>query len=144
VIVDHIGVVVKSLEEGCRLWEGLFGYRQATEMTRNVRQDVRVVFLKKANSVDVKLIEPTSESSAVSALARRGGGLHHLCFKCDSLPEGMDSLVQKGARVLTPPEPGEAFDSEDIAFLYVGQGLNVELIDTEKRANRLPEAPDAD
>jgi methylmalonyl-CoA/ethylmalonyl-CoA epimerase len=134
--VDHIGVVVKSLEEGCRLWESLFGYRQATEMVRNARQHVRVVFLKKDNSVDIKLIEPTSESSAVSALARRGGGLHHLCFKCDSLHEGMDALVQKGARVLTPPEPGEAFDNEDIAFLYVGQGLNVELIDTEKRADR--------
>jgi methylmalonyl-CoA/ethylmalonyl-CoA epimerase len=133
--VDHIGVVVKSLEEGCRLWESLFGYQQATEMTLNVRQGVRVVFLKKANSVDIKLIEPISESSAVSALARRGGGLHHLCFRCDSLHEGVDALVNKGGRVLTPPEPGEAFDNEEIAFVYVGQGLNIELIDTEKKAN---------
>jgi hypothetical protein len=45
--------------------------------------------------------------------------------------------VEKGARVLVSPEPGEAFDNENIAFVYVDLGLNIELIDTEKRAGRI-------
>ena len=136
-VVDHIGIVVKSIEEGIKLWNYLFGYRQATDVTINTRQNVKVAFLKKENSIDIKLIEPASESSPVSALARRGGGFHHICFMCDSLHEELDQLIKKGGRVLSPPEPGEAFDNEEISFLYVGQGLNIELIDTEKRANKI-------
>ena len=44
----------------------------------------------------------------------------------------------EGLRILTSPEPGEAFDNELIAFLFAGNGLNIELIDTDKKAGRLP------
>ena len=37
-------------------------------------------------------------------------------------------------RVLTEPQPGEAFHNHPIAFVYVNHGLNVELIDTDRRA----------
>ena len=36
--------------------------------------------------------------------------------------------------VLAAPQPGEAFDNEPIAFVYAGQGLNVELIATDRKA----------
>ena len=29
-IIDHIGIVVKSIKDGIRHWEDFFGYRQAT------------------------------------------------------------------------------------------------------------------
>jgi len=45
-----------------------------------------------------------------------------------------------GLHVLAPQQPGEAFENEKIAFVYVGGGLNIELIETEKRARRLPES----
>ena len=137
-VIDHLGIVIKSMEEGIRLWKDLLGYRQVTEVTTNTLQKVKVVFLKKRGSIDIKLIEPSSEFSPVSALARRGGGLHHICFKCDSLHGELDRLCAHGGRTLNPPEPGEAFENEDIAFVFIGQGLNIELIDTDKRANPIP------
>lgn len=136
-VIDHIGIVVKSIEEGVGLWENLFGYRQVTEATINTRQKVKVVFLKKQNSIDIKLIEPTSESSPISALARRGGGLHHICFRSQNVHDELVKLNALGGRTLSPPEPGEAFENEQIAFAFVGQGLNIELIDTDKRANKI-------
>ena len=33
-----------------------------------------------------------------------------------------------------PPQPGEAFNNHDIAFLLARYGLNIELIDTEEKA----------
>jgi hypothetical protein len=35
--------------------------------------------------------------------------------------------------VLVPPQPGEAFNNHEIAFLLARYGLNIELIDTEER-----------
>jgi methylmalonyl-CoA/ethylmalonyl-CoA epimerase len=133
-VVDHIGIAVKSLEEGIKHWENIFGYRQATEIVTNTRQKVRVVFLSKHNSIDIKLIEPIDETSPVYNFCRKGGGLHHLCFKCADIKNELDLMKSKGLRILAPPQPGEAFENENIAFVFAKQGLNIELIDTEKRA----------
>ena len=42
--------------------------------------------------------------------------------------------MEGGARVLATPQPGEAFEGEEIAFLFCKNGLNVELIATERKA----------
>ena len=80
-IIDHLGIVVKSIEEGISYWEKVFGYKQMTEIVINTRQKVKVVFLTKENSLLIKLIEPTDETSPVYRIARKGGGLHHLAFQ---------------------------------------------------------------
>ena len=72
--IDHIGVVVASMDEGVQQWQELFGYRQASEIIVNTRQKVRVVFLTKEGSIVVKLVEPSAPDSPVAGFARRGGG----------------------------------------------------------------------
>lgn len=133
-VIDHIGIVVPDLARAVDLWERLFGYRRNSDVVGNARQKVRVVFLAKENSVTIKLIEPSAADSPVSSLARKGGGLHHLCFRCPALEAEIPQLLQRGARLLVPPQPGEAFNHHLIAFLLAGNNLNIELIDTaEKR-----------
>lgn len=141
-IIDHIAFVVASLEDGIRQWTADFGYTTMTEPVENSRQKVRVVFLTKADSVTVKLVEPSSDSSPVFRLAARGGGMHHICFRCEDLHSGIDSLVRDGARVIAAPQPGEAFDGEEIAFLYCKNGLNVEIIATDRKARRIEQRND--
>jgi methylmalonyl-CoA/ethylmalonyl-CoA epimerase len=136
-IIDHIGIAVRSITEGVEHWEKVFGYEQLTEIVVNTRQKVKVVFLTKKDSLTVKLIEPVDETSSIFEFAKKGGGLHHLCFKCDNMEYELRRLNTMGLRVLAGPQPGEAFDNENIAFLYAKQGLNIELIDTDKKANRL-------
>ncbi len=136
-VIDHVGIAVKSLEEGIEHWKNVFGYEQMTGIVTNSRQKVRVVFLSKDDSLSVKLIEPIDESSPIHRFALRGGGLHHLCFKCAKVDEEEKRLRALGLRVLAEPQPGEAFENEKIAFVFSQQGLNIELIDTERRAERL-------
>lgn len=132
-IIDHIGIVVRSLEDGIQQWEDMFGYKKNSDIVLNTRQKVRVVFLAKKNSIPVKLLEPADEKSSVFLFARRGGGLHHLCFRCDDLKVQIPILEAKEAKFLVPPEPGEAFKNNDIAFFLARNNLNVELIDTEEK-----------
>lgn len=136
-VIDHIGMVVKSVEKAIEHWERVFGYRKMTEVVVNSRQKVKVVFLCKEHSLTVKLIEPIDEGSTVYRFAQKGGGLHHLCFKCNDMNEELQRLSGMGLRTITPPQPGEAFEDENIAFIYAGFGLNIELIDTERKANRI-------
>ena len=136
-VIDHIGLVVRSIEQGIEHWESVFHYRKMTDVVINSRQKVKVVFLCKNNSLTVKLIEPTDETSAVYRFAMKGGGLHHLCFKCTDLNQEIHRLKEMGLRIITQPEPGEAFENQNIAFIYANYGLNIELIDTELKANRI-------
>ncbi len=137
-VIDHIGLVVRSLEDGIQQWESLFGYRRNSDIVTNTRQKVRVVFLAKRDSLPVKLVEPADESSPIFAFARRGGGLHHLCFRCGDLKTEIPLLEAKDAKFLVPPQPGEAFKNNDIAFFLTRNNLNVELIDTEEKQGWRP------
>jgi methylmalonyl-CoA/ethylmalonyl-CoA epimerase len=139
-VIDHIGIVVQSAEAGIRQWDQLFGYRQSSPIVTNTRQKVRVVFLSKKGSLTVKLIEPYEPNSPVAAFARKGGGLHHLCFRCADLKVQIPLLKEQGAAFIVPPQPGEAFGNRDIAFFLAKNNLNVELIDTTHKEGWIEES----
>ncbi len=137
-VIDHLGVVVKSLSEAINKWAEIFGYHQLTEIVTNTRQRVRVVFMQQQNSVTIKLVEPVGTDSPVYKFAMRGGGLHHLCFRCEDVVSEVARLESLGLRELACPQPGEAFDNHSIAFVYApNMGLNLELIDTGIKAAKL-------
>ena len=131
--IDHIAIAVKSIDAATERFAVLFGYRPRTAAVINAKQHVRVRFLSKVGSLDLKLIEPSDEHSPLWQFLKRGEGLHHLCFKVPDVQDASDVLARVGARVIARPEPGEAFDDHLIAFCYAGFGLNVELIDTDAR-----------
>ena len=50
-IIDHICFAVKNLHEGITYWEIVFGYKQMTNIVNNSLQKVKVVFLRKEESI---------------------------------------------------------------------------------------------
>jgi len=136
--IDHICFAVKNLQEGIAYWDRVFGYKQMTEIVINSRQKVKVTFLKKENSITIKLIEPVEGNQSLTNFVNKGGGFHHLCFKCDDVNESLKDLKEKGLLTLVPPQKGEAFNNHDIAFLLAKYGINIELIDTDEKAGILP------
>mgnify|MGYP001419007597 CR=1 FL=1 len=135
--IDHICFAVKNLEEAIDYWQRVFGYRQMTEIIVNSLQKVKVTFIQKDNSVLIKLIEPLESNQSLVNFVNRGGGFHHLCFKCDNLENQIEVLTGKGLLTLVSPQPGEAFNNHKIAFLLARYGLNIELIDTDEKAGIL-------
>jgi methylmalonyl-CoA/ethylmalonyl-CoA epimerase len=93
-----------------------------------------VTFLKKDNSLLVKLIEPIESNESLLNFVSKGGGFHHICFKCDNIDEKVSELKGKGLITLVPPQPGEAFKNHNIAFMLARNGINIELIDTNEKA----------
>lgn len=139
--IDHICIAVRSIEAAVTRLGPLLGYEPRTRKVTNTRQRVNVVFMSRAGSLDLKLIEPSCEDSPLWASLRKGEGLHHICFRTDDTTAALAELQSKGLRVLAPPARGEAFDDGLIAFGFAGCGLNVELIDTDRRREELK--PDA-
>jgi methylmalonyl-CoA/ethylmalonyl-CoA epimerase len=135
--IDHICFAVKNLREGVLYWNNVFGYKQMTEVVTNTRQKVKVIFLCKDDSITIKLIEPLESNISLVNFVNRGGGFHHLCFKCDNIDDQLADLNKKGLLTLVPPQEGEAFNNNKIAFLLAKYALNIELIDTDEKAEMI-------
>jgi methylmalonyl-CoA/ethylmalonyl-CoA epimerase len=136
--LDHVCLAVRKIAPARAMLERILGYTARTEPVLNTRQQVVVQFMHKEGSLDIKLIEPAGlDSPLVDFIKRSGGGLHHLAFKTEAVAEGVADLQNKGAKILTAPQPGEAFDEASIAFAFLGAGLNIELIDTDARRSEI-------
>jgi len=137
--LDHVCFAVCSIDATAKVLEKYLEYQVRTTKVLNSRQQVVVQFFSKHGSLDIKLIEPENKSSPLINFLKKGEGLHHLGFKTMSVTAELEEMKEKGARITAKPQPGEAFDEELIAFAYLGGGVNIELIDTDKRRDELSE-----
>ncbi len=94
--IHHVGVVVPSLETSLKFWRDTLGLHFTKSATIE-EQGVRAALLKVGES-EIELLEPLSPDNAVGKfLARRGGGLHHVCFQSDDVERELDAA--RSARI---------------------------------------------
>ena len=89
--VHHVGIAVKNLPQAYRFWRDTLGLPLSREA--EVReQGVRAALLGAGES-EIELLEPLSPESAVGRfLAKRGEGLHHICFKTADVASDLTAL----------------------------------------------------
>lgn len=124
--IHHVGVVVKRLAEAYRFYRDVLGLPLLTE--REIAdQGVRAALLA-AGDTEIELLEPLDPTGGVGRfLARRGEGLHHLCFETPDVAESLAALKEKNAELIDQsPRAGLA---GQIAFLHprACAGVLVEL-----------------
>jgi methylmalonyl-CoA/ethylmalonyl-CoA epimerase len=110
--LNHIGFVVENISEYTAIFEAL-GLDNITEAVENPLQKVSASFVNvlPAKDVHVELLESTDENSPITNfLKKRGGGLHHLCFEVEDIDEARDRFLEKGFKLVIPPELCEAYD----------------------------------
>ncbi|MGH7779173.1 MAG: methylmalonyl-CoA epimerase [Candidatus Binataceae bacterium] len=97
--IHHVGVVVPSLEAGLKFWQDTLGLRFTKSATIE-EQGVRAALLKIGES-EIELLEPINPDGGVGKfLARRGGGLHHVCFETDDVERELDDARAKGIQLI--------------------------------------------
>ena len=106
--IHHVGIVVPDLEKAMKFWRDLLGL--AVVKTAVVQdQGVRAVLLKVGES-EIELLEPLVPENGVGKfLARRGGGLHHVCFQTEDVAAELSRAKVKGIQLIDQqPRPGLA------------------------------------
>ena len=114
--LDHVGIVVNDLDESIPLYERILGVKPVS--VRDVpTQHVKAAFFEVGNGVVVELIQPTVPDSGVARfLAKRGPGIHHICFEVDRVDEELKEMAGKG---INPIEPQGRVDiTGKIGFLH--------------------------
>ena len=120
--IDHVAIAVGDRDQTAQSLAGLFG------LTAGAREHVAgqatdVAFLHPGNAVTdderaaLEIIAPAGNAALSRFLARRGPGLHHVCFAVDDLPAALAALKAAGVRLIDEtPRPGAR--GHDVAFVH--------------------------
>jgi methylmalonyl-CoA epimerase len=135
--VHHIAIAVKNLKESTALFEMLLGIK--AEVHNAPDQTVTEAAFKIGGEVEIDLLEPIGEDSAVAKfLEKRGEGLHHIALEVEDINAGLKEMEHKGVQLIDKaPREGVA---GQIGFLHPksANGVLIELIEPKDKKGQAP------
>ena len=126
--IDHIGIVVRSIEEALKVYRDALGLPLA-HVQEVPEQKVKIAFLP-IGDCEIELVEPTAADSGVARfLEKRGEGLHHICFEVEDIEAALRDLAAKGVRLIDRQPRQGAIGR--VAFLHPksAHGVLIELVE---------------
>jgi methylmalonyl-CoA/ethylmalonyl-CoA epimerase len=112
--VAHIGVAVTDLDEAAAFYRDVLGVEPSQPQNADGARIVSV----RLGEVDVELLTPESPDSPIARfLAKRGPGIHHLCFRVPDLEAALARCRALGYR-LVDERPRSGAGGHRIAFLH--------------------------
>lgn len=104
--LDHIAIAVPDLERAIKRFLEDFGLPY--EGTEDVEAAKTSTAFFPLPETSIELVHPLrGEGPIAGYLEKRGGGLHHLCFRSDDIDADVARLKEKGYRFLSDaPSPG--------------------------------------
>jgi len=123
--VAHIGIAVNSLAEALPFYRDVLGLTPGRPETADGASIVSLHF----GDVDVELLEPIDPAGPVAKfLARRGPGIHHVCYRVPDLDAALARCRAAGYRLIDE-NPRRGFSGRRIAFLHpkATHGILLEL-----------------
>jgi methylmalonyl-CoA/ethylmalonyl-CoA epimerase len=123
--IAHVGLAVRALDEILPFYRDILGL---PTVPLDDADGARIAGLAAGESL-VELLEPADEQSPIAKfLAKRGPGIHHICFAVDDLDGTLDRCRAAGLRLIDE-RPRIGAEGKRIAFLHPSAtaGVLVEL-----------------
>jgi methylmalonyl-CoA epimerase len=107
--IDHLGIAVRSLDEGLRFYEKMLGMSVTSRETVEA-EGVSLAMLPAGAtpaSPRIELLEAAGDDSVIAKfIGKRGPGLHHIALRVDDLAQTVERLKSDGARLMNEPRLG--------------------------------------
>lgn len=104
--VDHIGIAVTDLDAAIALYASTAG-TSVTLRERLQDRGIELAFLN-TGGTKLELLMPLEDNTPIARfLAKRGPGIHHICYRVNDIKAEMARLEGLGAKLIdTVPRPG--------------------------------------
>src|SRR5690349_9609709 len=123
--IAHIGIAVQGLKEGVSFYRDVLGL---AEVPLEDADGAKIAGLAAGPSL-VELLEPDRPDSPIGKfIAKRGPGIHHVCFAVDDLDATLERCRASGIRLIDQT-PRLGAEGKRIAFIHPSStsGALVEL-----------------
>ncbi len=123
--IAHIGIAVRGLSDSISFYRDVLGM---PEVPLDDSDGAKIAGLAAGESLVELLEAETPESPIGKFVAKRGPGIHHVCFAVDDLDGTLDRCRQHGIRLIDET-PRMGAEGKRIAFLHPTStsGVLVEL-----------------
>jgi methylmalonyl-CoA epimerase len=125
--IDHIGIVVRDIQEALKVYEAALGL-PLKEVVEIADQEVQVAFLPLGES-NVELVQPTTDDTGIARfLEKRGEGVHHICIEVEDIQVALARLMDHGVELIDQvPRRGA---HGQVAFVHPrgAHGVLIELV----------------
>lgn len=112
--IAHIGIAVQGLAEGVSFYRDVLGL---SDVPLEDADGARILGLAAGPSL-VELLEPDRPDSPIARfIAKRGPGIHHVCFAVDDLDATLERCRAAGIRLIDQT-PRLGAEGKRIAFLH--------------------------
>ena len=133
--IDHIAIVVQDLDVALQVYRDVLGLPLA-RVEEVPAEKVKVAFLPlPEGDGEVELVQPTDEDTGVARfLAKRGEGMHHICFEVDDIEAAMTQMTAAGLQILEE-EPRTGSQGQKYVFIHPksAHGVLIELYERPKQ-----------
>ena len=123
----HVGIAVRDLDEAVRFYREVLGAAPHAPQTADGATIVGLTF----GESEIELLSAADTESPIGKfLARRGPGIHHVCFRVPDLEAALARCRKAGFQLIdAAPRPGA--DGRRVAFLHprTTAGILLELTD---------------
>lgn len=127
--IDHIGIVVRDIQEALRVYETALGL-PLKEVVEVPDQKVQVAFLPLGES-NIELVQPsTSDTGTAKYLEKHGEGVHHVCIEVQNIEAVLAKLKAHNVQLIDQePRPGA---HGRVAFIHPkgAHGVLIELVES--------------
>ncbi len=128
--IDHIGIVVRDLQEALEVYEAALGL-PLKDVVDLPDQRVEVAFLPLGES-NIELVQPTADDTGIAKfLATRGEGIHHICIEVEEIEASLARLKAHNVQLIDE-EPRRGAHGR-VAFVHpkTMHGVLIELVEHE-------------
>jgi len=125
--VSHVGIAVNALADTVPFFREILGL---PEVALDDADGARIVGFTAGEPL-VELLEADDPASPIARfVAKRGPGIHHICFSVDDLDETLERCKNAGIQLIDE-KPRVGAEGKRIAFLHPGStgGVLIELSD---------------
>jgi len=125
--IAHVGIAVANIAEALPFYRDVLGLEPGPRERADGAAIVSLTF----GDVDIELLEPVDPEGPIAKfLAKRGPGIHHVCYRVPDLDAALNRARAAGYR-LVDEIPRRGAGGRRIAFLHpkATGGILLELTD---------------
>ena len=127
--IEHIAIVVQDLDGALKVYRDALGL-PLLRVEEVPAERVKVAFLALPHGEGhIELVQPTDSESGIGRfLAKRGEGIHHICFRVEDIAAAMARLADSSMQTIEQ-EPRVGRDGQKYAFVHpkTAHGVLIEL-----------------
>lgn len=131
--LDHIAIAVPDFEKAIKRFMEDFGL--SFDGSEDVESAKTSTAFFPVDAASIELVHPFKGEGPIAAyLDKRGGGLHHLCFRSDDLDADVERLREKGYQFLSDAPTSGAHNSR-VIFIHPKScdGVLIELNEPQQQ-----------